>query len=99
MNIYFKGYRVFNLIFKPTLDLINFFEDLHINPNNSKSAYSIKSKILPYPDDKDVNNITEFTCFVRIEFCLKEHPAKSVKSLNSIAMLRYSTIQGLLKFF
>lgn len=34
-----------------------------------------------------------------IEFCLKEHPAKSVKSLNSIAMLRYSTIQGLLKFF
>lgn len=80
MNIYFKGYRVFNLIFKPTLDLINFFEDLHINPNNSKSAYSIKSKILPYPDDKDVNNITEFTCFVRIEFCLKDEKLNKSES-------------------
>ncbi|WP_180076651.1 hypothetical protein [Acinetobacter sp. YH12106] len=76
MNIYFKGYRVFNLIFKPTLELINFLEELHDNPNQGKSAYSIRSKILPYPEDDDVNNITEFTCFVRVEFSLKADKLK-----------------------
>ncbi|EOE6711121.1 Uncharacterised protein [Acinetobacter baumannii] len=80
MNIYFKGYRVFNLIFKPTLGLINFLEDLHVNPHQGKSAYSIRSKILPYPEDDDVNNITEFTFFVRVEFSLKPDTLKDNES-------------------
>ena len=46
-----------------------------------------------------IHTIEKIIAINEIEFCLKEHPAKSVKSLNSIAMLRYSTIQGLLKFF
>ncbi|MND48947.1 hypothetical protein D3C80_398800 [compost metagenome] len=80
MNIYFKGYRVFNLIFKPTLTLINLLEELQSNPSKEESAYYIRSKILPYPEDTDVNNETEFTCFVRIEFRIQVENLKKEES-------------------
>lgn len=73
MAIYFKDYRIVDLSFKPTLELIKLLEELEDGNLESDSDYSIKSQLMNLDNDKNQEN---FNFLIRVDFKIK------VKSTN-----------------
>lgn len=65
MAIYFKDFRVVDLSFKPTVELIKLLEDLEDGKLESNSDYSIKSQLLQLDNAK---NTDKYNFLIRVDF-------------------------------
>jgi hypothetical protein len=65
MAIYFKDFRIVDLSFKPTVELIKLLEDLEEGKLESNSDYSIKSQLIPVDLTKDDD---QYNFLVRVDF-------------------------------
>ncbi|MEB6672463.1 hypothetical protein, partial [Acinetobacter pittii] len=65
MAIYFKDFRVVDLSFKPTIELIRLLEDLEEGNLESNSGYSIKSQMIQLDSTKDDD---DFNFLIRVDF-------------------------------
>jgi len=71
MAIYFKDYRIVDLSFKPTLELIKLLEELEDGNLESDSDYSIKSQLMTLDNDQNQEN---FNFLIRVDFKIKVKP-------------------------
>lgn len=66
MAIYFKDFRIVDLSFKPTVELIKLLEDLEDGKLEADSDYSIKSNLIPFQNSK--NSDVHHNFLVRVDF-------------------------------
>ena len=65
MAIYFKDFRIVDLSFKPTVELIKLLEELQDGNLEFNSDYSIKSQIIQLDSEKENN---DFNFLIRVDF-------------------------------
>ena len=78
MAIYFKDFRIVDLSFKPTVELIKLLEELQDGNLEFNSDYSIKSQIIQLDSEKENN---DFNFLIRVDF--KINVKSTVENLDS----------------